>query len=1104
MDNRPEFRRLPPSSVTLGTSDATGVLYRLLTSFGVDPPDLSVEVSQSIQARDYGLGDDLLLYEWSETVDTPLINTGSSSAEAWSSDSSSANLSSANLYIVDQGRVRVLCQGPDHPRWVTAQVLEADEGFGFDHYFIQQPLTYRAIAASDVRLIVIPASSLESLLTQYPVIQEGFRQQVEQRRRIIFFKCFTSLGPLPSYDLGQLVAHMREVDIPPNVHLNDAVPPSVGRYWLKSGEIVRDPSSDIEQPVFSPIVGSSWGYSGSGPELSVSGSWRSKTAVTLYTLSADNWALYTALVPDLNAYLTGTHDEKDMDSNGRAPRTPTIVPRRQRRVRATGFDWSLSSSLKSGAEPPVSEHSVEAAESEQESDAADVSAVLFPKPIRRQIFDLLRRYPWVEQQSSSDCGAACLSMISRYWGKRFPLNYLREQANVGPSGATLKRLAQAAETLGFHARSVRASMGRIAEQVNPWIAHWDGNHYVVVYRVHGDQVTIADPALGCSTLSQAEFMSHWTGYALLLTPTEHLHETEVKQASLGRYMQALLPYRALAFQVIVVSILIQLFGLVSPLFTQIILDRVVVQKSLETLNVFAVGLVLFGVWGIAISSVRQYLLSYFANRIDLTLISGFIRHTVALPLKFFEARRVGDILTRVQENQKIQRFLIGQVVLAWLNFVTGFVYLGLMLYYNWQLTLLVLGLVPPIVIVTLGATPFLRRLSRAMFKEVAEQNSSLVELITGISAVKSAGVEQEFRWGWEETLTRQLNMRFRTQKFGIGLQALNGLINAVGGALLLWFGARLVIQNQLTIGQFVAFNMMMGHVISPVLALANLWDELQEILISVERLNDVFETTPEEIPGQPLLMMPKIKGDVVFENVTFRYEDDGESDRNTLQNISFRVSCGQTIAIVGRSGSGKTTLVKLLQNLYLPNQGKITLDGLDLRHVSPQSLRSQIGVVPQDCFLFSGTILDNITLHRSGFGLKEAIEAAKLAEAHPFIQSLPLGYRTQVGERGSTLSGGQRQRIAIARALLGQPPLLILDEATSSLDTESERRFQRNLAQVSRNRTTFIIAHRLSTVRNADQIIVIDRGIIVEQGSHDELIALEGLYYHLAQQQLNL
>ncbi|NJK48468.1 peptidase domain-containing ABC transporter, partial [Candidatus Gracilibacteria bacterium] len=727
--------------------------------------------------------------------------------------------------------------------------------------------------------------------------------------------------------------------------------------------------------------------------------------------------------------------------------------------------------------------------------------VQFPIPWMRRL-GRWSQYPFIEQQSAADCGSTSLAMIFQYWGKRLSINTLRNLTGVGRSGASLKNLGKIAESLGFHARPVRASLNSLIEQKNPWIAHWQGDHYVVVYKFADNKLLVADPARGKRLLTRQEFTKGWTGYALLLDPTERLKDLKNEKPSLGNFFGLLLPYKAIAIQIIFTSLLIQLFGIVTPLFTQIILDRVVVNRSLSSLHVFAIGVLLFGIWGIILSGIRQYLLSYLSNRLDLTMISGFIRHALMLPLKFFEDRHVGDIITRVQENQKIQRFIISQVVLAWLDFLMGFIYLGLMLYYNWQLTVLVIAIIPPIALLTLGATPLLRQVSREVFNKAAEQNSSLVETITGINTVKTTASERELRWRWEEHFTGFLNAQFRAQKLGINLQTASSLINSLGSTALLWYGAMLVINGQLTIGQFVAFNMLIGKVLSPILSLSGIWDELQEVIISVERLNDVFGTTPEESPDKPLLVLPAIRGEVNFENVTFRYNSD--EDRNTLQNISFKVKPGQTIAIVGRSGSGKSTLVKLLQGLYHPNSGHIWIDGHDISHVSPQSLRSQLGVVPQECFLFSGNIVDNITLYRPEYTLEEVIDVAKLAEAHAFIQSMPLGYNTKVGERGANLSGGQRQRIAIARALLGQPRILILDEATSSLDTESERRFQQNLARLSRDRTTFIIAHRLSTVRNADCILVLERGSIVEQGIHEDLMQQEGLYYHLAQQQLNL
>lgn len=970
----------------------------------------------------------------------------------------------SELCLLWEGRVRLLTQPPGQAREITTLLLDKIDSFGADACFGLHPPSYRAIAASTVEIVRIPTSSLQILLTQFPDWRDRLMEQAKERDRLLFLKTQTALQQVPSRQLRSLGQAFIATDIAPGLALAQAMPQHSERYWLRQGGIhTQEPSLPP------PTVGDSWGYPESTPTA-----WITQTQTTIYRLPAEQWDRLQTLL---------SRDRRTSD-DGRS--TPA-----QLAITAGSASPPAPATATSTATTPV-----------PQPPAPSASTVLFPKPVRRGLIRQFQPFPWVEQQSSSDCGAACLAMVLRYWGKRIPLYVLRDRAQVGQSGASLKNLAKAAEDLGFHARPVRASFSRMADQPYPWIAHWQGNHFVVVYRCRGNRVIIADPAIGRKTLSAQEFQQHWTGYALLLDPTPKLHDIAAPQASLGRYLSALIPYRHLALQIILVSLLIQIFGLVTPLFTQIILDQVVVQKSRTTLNVFAIGLFLFGIWGICTGAVRQYLLSYFSHRLDLTLISGFIRHALTLPLSFFESRRVGDILTRVQENQKIQQFLVGQIVLAWLNFLTGFVYLGLMLYYNWRLTLLVLALIPPIVALTLGATPFLRKVSREVFNEAAEQNSSLVEMMTGVATVKAIAAEQDLRWRWEDRLTTQMNAVFRGEKLGIGLQVTSGLINSIGSTLLLWYGATLVIQAQLTIGQFVAFNMMMGFVISPVVALANLWDELQEVLISVERLNDVFEATPEEAPGQALLKLPTIQGTVKFEDVTFRYAADEE--RNTLQNISFEAYPGQTIAIVGRSGSGKSTLANLIQGLYVPNGGRVLVDTHDIRHMSLQSLRSQIGVVPQDCFLFSGTILDNITLYRPEFTLEQAIEAAKLAEAHSFIQALPLGYNTKVGERGSTLSGGQRQRIAIARALLGNPRILILDEATSALDTESERRFQRNLMQLSRDRTTFIIAHRLSTVRHADTILVLDRGILVEQGTHDTLMAHRGLYYHLAQQQLDL
>lgn len=981
------------------------------------------------------------------------------------------------FYIICQGRVRLLSFDAAQGREVSVMVLEAGECFGAEALFANITSPICAIAASDTQVAWIPITQLQPWLEKLPQLRDHLLTTALTRATLIFFKTLTDWRRLPINSLKQLLPYLVETQISAGEALVQSS--DSGRFWLRSGQISRG------EQVSAPAIGESWGYPNPTPA-----DWIAQTELLVYKLPLEHWEaarnVGVALEPQNSTSVSPASGNGDRSRKSEVNLPPTVRAK------------PASSPPKNNTPTP-----------QPSTSNSEPDTIAFPQPAKRRWGrGFWQSYPFIQQQSSSDCGATCLAMIGRYWGKPLSLNYLRNLAGVGRSGASLKNLATAAESLGFQARPVRASLSRIAQQKHPWIAHWQGDHYVVVYKVKGNanssniSILIADPAVGKRRLSVGEFQAGWTGYALLLDPTDRLKEAPTQKNSLGNFLGVIWPYRSVMAQIIAASLLIQLFGLITPLFTQVILDRVVVNKSFITLNVFALGLLLFGVWRIGLTAIRQYLLDYFANRLDLTLISGFISHTLMLPLKFFELRSVGDIITRVQENQKLQLFLTRQAVTACLDALMVFVYVGLMLYYNWRLTLLVLALIPPIVILTVVASPFLRGVSRQVFSEEAGQNSSLVEMMTGISTVKAAAAERELRWRWEDRLTSTLNARFRGQKLANTLQSIGGLINTLGSTALLWYGATLVIQDQLTIGQFVAFNMLIGNVINPVLALVNLWDEFQEVMVSVERLNDVFSATPEESPQKPLMVLPQLRGDVKFEKVTFRYGEDEE--RNTLQNISFEVRSGQTIALVGRSGSGKSTLVNLLQALYHPTTGRILLDGHDIRHVSPLSLRSQLGVVPQECFLFSGTILENITLYSDDFTLEQVVEVAKLAEAHHFIQDLPLGYNTKVGERGANLSGGQRQRISIARALLGDPRILILDEATSALDTESERRFQQNLARISRDRTSFIIAHRLSTVRNADCILVLDRGILAEQGSHDELMAVRGIYYHLAQQQLDL
>lgn len=735
-----------------------------------------------------------------------------------------------------------------------------------------------------------------------------------------------------------------------------------------------------------------------------------------------------------------------------------------------------------------------------------ISQAYFPNPTQ-QVGHLwqrvIRRYPFFAQQSGADCGAACLVMVARYWGKRFSVNRLRDISNADRNGASLRGLSAAAESIGFWTRPVKASLDQLSKQKLPAIVHWEGNHYIVVYEVTRKHLIVGDPALGQKTLSHREFKQGWTGYALLLQATVLLKEQQESTTPFWQFFELVKPHGLVLLEIFIASLFIQIFGLITPLFTQLILDRVVVQRSELTLTAVGLGLLIFSLFRVAMTGLRQYLLDHTAKKLDVALIVGFIRHTLRLPLGFFESRYVGDITSRVQENRKIQRFLTGEATSIILDLLTVFVYVGLMFWYSWKMALLVLVIVPPFFLLALLATPFLQRISREIFKAVVTESSYLIESLSGVRTIKSMAVEQTVRWHWEELLNQEIKTSFSGQVISNRLQIFSNSIHAVATTALLWFGASLVIQNQLTIGQLVAFNMLLSNIIQPFQRLTVLWNDLQEVVIAVERINDVLDYEPEEdLHSSARQSLPQLRGEIRFDKVTFRYHP--ESDINVLENLSFEVKPGQMVALVGRSGSGKTTISKLALGLYPPTDGRVLIDGQDLTSISLHSLRQQVGVVDQDTFLFGGTIRENISLGHPSASLEEIIEAAQLAGADEFIKKLPMGYETQIGEGGGMLSGGQRQRLAITRALLGNPRLLILDEATSHLDAESERIIQTNLNTILKDRTTLVIAHRLSTVRKADVILVLDRGVLIESGTHEKLMAKRGHYFYLNKQQLEV
>ena len=542
----------------------------------------------------------------------------------------------------------------------------------------------------------------------------------------------------------------------------------------------------------------------------------------------------------------------------------------------------------------------------------------------------------------------------------------------------------------------------------------------------------------------------------------------------------------------------QLFALANPLMIQVIIDKVIVQNSPETLNTLGVFLLVIAVFEGILTFLRTSLFVDTTNRIDMTLGSEIIDHLLRLPLKYFERRPVGEISTRINELENIRQFLTGTALTVVLDAIFSVIYIVVMLIYSPILTVWALGVVPILVLSTAIFAPIVRRQLRAKAERNAETQSYLVEVMTGIQTVKAQNIELRSRWQWQERYARYVAEGFQTVMTSTLAGSFSHFFNQLSGLLVLWVGAALVLDGQLTLGQLIAFRIISSYVTSPILRLTQLWQNFQETGLSLERLADIVDTPQEAELDRQNIPMPLIKGTVTYENLAFRFNPHGALQ---LYNINLEFPAGTFVALVGESGAGKSTITKLLARLYEPESGRILIDGYDINKVELYSLRRQIGMVPQETLLFDGTVQENIALTNPDATVEEIVSAAKAAAAHEFIMTLPNGYNTRVGERGASLSGGQRQRVAIARSVLQRPQILILDEATSALDYNTERQVFLNLKEVFKDHTVFFITHRLASIKSADIIVMMDKGTIAEEGTHEELMAKKGLYYTLYKQQ---
>lgn len=700
-------------------------------------------------------------------------------------------------------------------------------------------------------------------------------------------------------------------------------------------------------------------------------------------------------------------------------------------------------------------------------------------------------------------GLAALCLIARLHHVAADSASIAHQLSLPASqDVSISDLLLAAKHIGLKAKITHPNVERLPLSPLPALARVrntaGGMNTVVLAQCTADRILLQDPTANGtggrpSIVTVADFQKRWTGELILITSRASL-AGELAKFDFSWFIPSLVKHRKLLGEVLLISFMLQLFALVSPLFFQVVMDKVLVHHGLTTLDVLVFGLVVIVVFESLLNGLRTYVFSHTTNRIDVELGARLFRHLMHLPLAYFQARRAGDSVARIRELENIRNFLTGNALTVVLDVIFSIVFISVMLLYSVPLTLIVLASLPLYFGLSLAIVPVLRRRLDHKFARGAENQAMLVETVTGIQTVKASALEPAFARKWDNQLAAYISASFKTQNLAAWAHEGVNLISKLVNAATLWYGAHLVMDSQLTVGQFVAFNMFAQRVAQPIMRMAQLWTDFQQTGISMARLGDILNTRTE-IPPSSAAQLPPIKGAISLDGVHFRYRPEAPP---VLGGISLDVRPGEVIGIVGRSGSGKSTLTKLIQRLYTPEQGRVLVDGIDISLIDAAQLRRQVGVVLQENLLFNRSVRENIAIADPAAPIESVVHVARLAGAHDFISELPEGYDTIVGEQGGSLSGGQRQRVAIARALFTNPRILILDEATSALDYESEAIIQRNMAHICRGRTVLIIAHRLSAVRNANRIIVMDKGKVVEAGPHELLIERQqGLYAHL-------
>ncbi|MHC5858903.1 peptidase domain-containing ABC transporter [Nostoc sp.] len=944
------------------------------------------------------------------------------------------------ITIIYEGQVRLLGYDPQTQMPITLKLLQPGEIIGEIGLLRDVPCEI-AIASTEVVCLTLSASAYFSFLASYPAFAEA------RKNRSYLAEVFDIIG---SYWQKQAIAtlNLRE--------LAEKALPKAKIHYLPSG---KTPFNQLDSE-------SIWFVSGGGTITDLSPGDR---------LESDDDRDNIQVIGQNPARLVGIHPS-DLLLEDNSHQIELVVSN------------TTSDSAEKLDIPYASDEIV--------PQTAPQNSKNSPK----------QKYPFFGGKGELNSAFACFQMIAKHLEMPFRREVVRRilTEQVKRQGTiSFQVTAYLAESIGLKAQLIELPVASIARIPTPALIRY-GDSFAVLYAADTNTVVVGVPSQGIVRCKPAQLVEQLevdpTNFppqvrVLLLSATK---ETPQERFSLRWFIPYLSKHRRVLIEVFIASFFVQLAALANPLVVQLIIDKVITQNSIGTLHILGVLLLVVGLFEAVLTTLRTYLFVDTTNRIDMGLGSEIIDHLLRLPLRYFERRPVGELSTRINELENIRQFLTGTALTVGLDALFSVVYIGVMLIYSWQLTLVGLSTIPVFIVITLVASPTISRQLRAKAERNAETQSYLVEVMSGIQTVKAQNIELRSRFSWQERYARFVAAGFKTVVTSTLANSTSNFLNKLSSLLVLWVGAYLVLQQKLTLGELIAFRIISGYVTSPILRLAQLWQSFQETALSLERLSDIVDTPQEGETDRYNIPLPTIKGAVKYENVSFRF---GTSGPLQLSNVNLEFEPGKFIGIVGQSGSGKSTMMKLLLRLYDTESGRILIDGYDIAKVELYSLRRQIGVVPQETLLFDGSVQENIALTNPDATTEEIIEAAQVACAHEFIMNLTNGYNTRVGERGSALSGGQRQRIAIARSVLQRPKLLVLDEATSALDYPTERQICLNLAKAFKGDTVFFITHRLNTVSNADMIVVMDNSRVIEQGSHQELMATKGHYYYLYQQQ---